>query len=147
MIAVWILLETGKQFIDQNAREAQDQKAYLEQYDELYKQYAEAETKLQALEKSIQSKEMRQRQIAEFIAAVENPAGDGWRVPERSLGDAGGSRYGLRKEGCSIYHDERSRDPDIRRAAHWPCGLTSTRFFCFLGKPCICNTDVLYSHT
>ena len=41
-------------------------------YDELYKQYAAAEAELQALEKSIQSREMRQRQIAEFIAAVED---------------------------------------------------------------------------
>ena len=63
--------ELLQDLIDQNARVAQDQKAYSEQYDALYKQYAEAETKLQALEKSIQSKEMRQRQIAEFIAAVE----------------------------------------------------------------------------
>jgi len=50
---------------------AQDQKACSDQYDALYKQYAEAEAQLGALEKSIQSKEMRQRQITEFIAAVE----------------------------------------------------------------------------
>ena len=63
--------ELLQNLIDQNARVAQDQKAYSEQYDGLYKRYASAETELQELEKSIQSKEMRQRQIAEFIAAVE----------------------------------------------------------------------------
>ena len=63
--------ELLQSLIDQNARVAQDQKVYSEQYDELYKQYATAESELQKLEKSIQSKEMRQRQIAEFITAVE----------------------------------------------------------------------------
>ena len=57
--------ELLQDLIDQNARVALDQKAYSEQYDALYKQYAEAEAKLQTLKKAIQSKEMRQRQIAE----------------------------------------------------------------------------------
>ena len=49
----------------------QDQKAYTEQYDELYKRYTAAEERLAKIEKSIQGKEARIRQIDDFITAVE----------------------------------------------------------------------------
>ena len=57
--------------IDQNAKVVQDQKAYTEQYDELYKRYTAAEERLAKIEKSIQGKEARIRQIDDFITAVE----------------------------------------------------------------------------
>ena len=58
--------------IDQNAQVAQDQKAYAEQYEELFKRYSEVEERLTKLEATIHKKEMNARQIADFISTVES---------------------------------------------------------------------------
>ena len=66
-----VLAERLQKLIDQNARVAQNQEAYILQYDELSSRYSEADEKVKEVEQAILEKEMRNRQVADFIAAVE----------------------------------------------------------------------------
>ena len=57
--------------IDQNARVAQDQKAYLAQYEELAESYKRTDKKLKAVNEEIRQKEINGRRIREFINEFE----------------------------------------------------------------------------
>ena len=57
--------------IDKNAKVAQNQETYILQYDELASLYKAADEKAKDIDQAILKKEMRNRQVADFIAAVE----------------------------------------------------------------------------
>ena len=55
----------------ENARVAQDQAAYLQQYDELADAYKRSDKKLKAINEEIRKKESNGRRIKEFIDEFE----------------------------------------------------------------------------
>ena len=57
--------------IDQNAKVAQNQETYILQYDDLASKYKAANEQVKELEQAILEKEMRIRQITDFIAVLE----------------------------------------------------------------------------
>ncbi len=65
------LAEKLQVLIDQNARVMQNQKAYVEKYDALYKQYNEREENVTRVGKSLHDKEKRLRQIDFFISTLD----------------------------------------------------------------------------
>ena len=65
------IAEKLQQLIDQNARVAQDQTAYLQQYDELAEAYKRSDKKLKAINEEIRKKESNGCRIKEFVDEFE----------------------------------------------------------------------------
>lgn len=60
-----------QELIDQNAKVAQNQETYILQYDQLASQYKATDEQVKELEQVILEKEMRIRQIADYITTLE----------------------------------------------------------------------------
>ena len=65
------LAERLQALIDQNSKVAMNQEAYILQYDELASQYTAADKKVKEMEQAILEKEMRKRQVTDFITTLE----------------------------------------------------------------------------
>lgn len=65
------LAERLQALIDQNSKVVMNQETYILQYDELASQYTAADEKVKEIEQTILEKEMRTRQINDFIMTLE----------------------------------------------------------------------------
>ncbi len=65
------LAERLQALIDQNSKVAMNQETYILQYDKLASQYTASDEKVKEIDQAILKKEMRKRQITDFITTLE----------------------------------------------------------------------------